>query len=64
MSRVKKDGAVSPYPTFLAQEILQIIIIITIIIIIKKKLIINTITQTRDKPANKTQDEREFERWK
>ena len=58
MSRVKKDGAVSPYPTFLAQEILQIIIIITIIIII------NTITQTRDKPANKTQDEREFERWK
>ena len=63
MSRVKKDGAVSPYPTFLAQEILQIIIIITIIII-KKKLIINTITQTRDKPANKTQDEREFERWK
>ena len=62
MSRVKKDGAVSPYPTFLAQEILQIIIIIIIIII--KKLIINTITQTRDKPANKTQDEREFERWK
>ena len=48
MSRVKKDGAVSPYPTFLAQEILQIIIIIitiiTIIIIIIIKLIINTIT--------------------
>ena len=48
MSRAKKDGAVSPYPTFLAQEILQIIIIITIItiiiIIIIIKLIINTIT--------------------
>ena len=66
MSRAKKDGAVSPYPTFLAQEILQIIIIIitkiTIIIIIK--LIINTITQTRDKPANTTQDQTEFEKWK
>ena len=48
MSRAKKDGAVSPYPTFLAQEILQIIIIIitiiTIIIIIIIKLIINTLT--------------------
>ena len=48
MSRARKDGAVSPYPTFLAQEILQIIIIIitiiTIIIIIIIKLIINTIT--------------------
>ena len=49
MSRAKKDGAVSPYPTFLAQEILQIIIIIItiitiIIIIIIIKLIINTIT--------------------
>ena len=67
MSRAKKDGAVSPYPTFLAQEILKIIIIIiitiiTIIIIIE--LIINTITQTRDKPANTTQDQTEFEKWK